>query len=153
MCVSNTVFTGYEDTAHTANEADERGLWEVQTLEEQEGQGGTAAKREGMWGVHDMLPQNILISNIFHVLYRIVNGSMSFLNLRETSRNKQISCGVKLKRWSTLVLTFCSITLNVALFHGVDASLWVSWRHCLFFSYRLLLQTRGWKMHCRKEVR
>lgn len=41
-------FSGHEDPAYTADEADEGGLREIQTLEEQEGQGGAAAEGEGM---------------------------------------------------------------------------------------------------------
>lgn len=45
---NNICLTGNEDSAYTADAADEGGLWEIQKLEEQEGQRGAAAEGEGM---------------------------------------------------------------------------------------------------------
>lgn len=43
------VLTVYEDPTNPTYEADEGRLWKIQTVEEQEGQGGAAAKGKGVW--------------------------------------------------------------------------------------------------------
>lgn len=63
---SNSVFTGHEDSAHTADEADERGLWKVPNLEEQEGQRGASAQGEGLCV---FLITNIQVEILFNQIF------------------------------------------------------------------------------------
>lgn len=62
-------FSGYEESAHAADEANEGGLGEVPALEEQEGQGGPAAEGKGLWKSFRRKKHKVSFLSVYFILF------------------------------------------------------------------------------------